>query len=338
MRKALFSGVAVAVLAVSACGGADESTSDSGTQQLTWAMQPSNPTNISFDLALQNGMGADHNLEIEEVTVTGGAANQIAAVQNGSADFFFATLDGLAAARAQGQSISFFCGQIRTFALPLMATPEMNLRTLEEMDGDWNATVQQFRGAKLGVPARGSSFELRTVEILNSGGLSAEDVTFVPVGIGQPVRAALESDQIDGLLSYPPDYMVLEDEGLATTVVDANVDGPEEFRDLFGVGFASTDNWIAENPDAVSALCETQKQVTEAIDSGDLDDAMREILPAEYGIPIGILDEVIASLKDDYYTPEIDEESVTKSIEMMEQGGALEPGAVTADDLIAASE
>ena len=86
-----------------------------------------------------------------------------------------------------------FCGLIAEQALPLFARPDLALSTFDDLEGNWDETVSQFDGLKIGVPARASSYELKAAAILASGGVAPEDVTFVAVGTDPAVVAAIYS-------------------------------------------------------------------------------------------------------------------------------------------------
>ena len=69
----------------------------------------------------------------------------------------------------------------------------------------WPAYMQDLKGKKLGVPARGSTLEIFASWMLTKAGLDPEkDVTFVATG-GVPTSfGALSSKQIDAVMSYDP--------------------------------------------------------------------------------------------------------------------------------------
>lgn len=66
------------------------------------------------------------------------------------------------------------------------------------------AVMQDFRGKKVGVTARGSGAEFQLVEMLKEAGMKAEDVTMVAVGAPNTAFPAIANKQIDGLILFAP--------------------------------------------------------------------------------------------------------------------------------------
>ena len=265
-------------------------------------------------------------ITLESLSVSGGNANQIAALVSGNADFYLGTIDGLASAVREGQGVRMFCGLITEQALPLFARPDLDLSTFDELEGNWNETVSQFDGLKIGVPARGSSYELRTAAILASGGVSPEDVTFVPVGIGPAVVAAIDAGQIDALLGYPFLPQQFTESGVMELIVDANADGPEKIRGQFSTGLISTAEWIESNADQASALCESIDPINDAVMDPANEEVVRSMLVENAVLSGPALDGAYDFVSDDFYGPEIPEEGVQKAVDIMVDAGSVEAG------------
>lgn len=331
-------GAVLLALTVSACGGgqgdATQSGGQSGHSTIKWAIQTGNPANIPLLMAEETGVLDKHGIKLQRVAVTGGGANQIAAAVSGSADFFLAVPDLVAASTQAGQDVNIFCGMIPNTPLPMVATPDSQLKTFGEL-GDWNATIQQFKGMKLGVPARGSAYELRTTAILESGGLSARDVTYIPVGVGPSVKAALQSGQVDGMLAYGFLPSQFEQEGLAEVITDANADGPASLAGHFSTGLAASGKWLADHPREAEALCSALSESAELIMQPEQKPTLERLLASEAGVTREQMDDAVAFVTDDYYSTEIDRAGVEKVLALLVEGGGLKPSpAVTYDDIV----
>ncbi len=68
----------------------------------------------------------------------------------------------------------------------------------------WPAFMQDFKGKKIGVPARGSVMEMITTWMFLKAGMKAEDVVFVAVGGPNTAYGALVSKQVDAIMMFEP--------------------------------------------------------------------------------------------------------------------------------------
>lgn len=66
------------------------------------------------------------------------------------------------------------------------------------------AVMQDFKGKKVGVTARGSAAEFQLVSMLKDAGMKAEDVTIVAVGAPNTAFPAIANKQIEGLVLFSP--------------------------------------------------------------------------------------------------------------------------------------
>ena len=71
-------------------------------------------------------------------------------------------------------------------------------------DKGWPAFMQDLKGRKVGVTARGSLMETTTTWMLLKAGMKAEDVTFVAVGGPNTAYGALVSKQVDAIMMFEP--------------------------------------------------------------------------------------------------------------------------------------
>ncbi len=71
-------------------------------------------------------------------------------------------------------------------------------------DKGYPAVMQDFKGKKVGVTARGSAAEFQLVEMLRGAKMTADDVTIVAVGAPNTAFPAISNKQIDGLILFTP--------------------------------------------------------------------------------------------------------------------------------------
>lgn len=78
-----------------------------------------------------------------------------------------------------------------------------NLETPNASKG-YPAVMQDFKGRKIGVTARGSAAEFQLVSLLKGAGMNADDVTIVAVGSPNTAYPAIANKQVDGLMLFTP--------------------------------------------------------------------------------------------------------------------------------------
>ena len=119
------------------------------------------------------------------------------------------------------------------------------------------AWVQDMKGKKIGVTARGSGVETATRFMLKKAGVNAEDVTFVAVGGPTTAIPALVNKQIDFASSFEPGATICEVTKQCKVVWRGDTD--RQPAELFaangaGAGLFLTQAYIDAHPDVVAAL------------------------------------------------------------------------------------
>lgn len=74
-------------------------------------------------------------------------------------------------------------------------------------------SIEALRGKRIGITQKGSTYEYMTGRLLESKGLSLDDVTLVPLGKLSAVMAALQSGQIDACILNEPNVTKAQSEG-----------------------------------------------------------------------------------------------------------------------------
>jgi NitT/TauT family transport system substrate-binding protein len=114
-----------------------------------------------------------------------------------------------------------------------------------------------LKGMKIGVSAPGSSTNFFVMYLLAKAGLKPTDASYIGVGIGPSVIAAVIKGEIDAMSNLDPMMTKLELDGQIKVVADTRTE--EGTRAIFGgsnpaaVLYAKQD-FIARNPNTVQAL------------------------------------------------------------------------------------
>jgi NitT/TauT family transport system substrate-binding protein len=114
-----------------------------------------------------------------------------------------------------------------------------------------------LKGMKIGVSAPGSSTNFFVMYLMAKAGLKPADASYIGVGIGPSVIAAIVRGEIDAVANLDPMMTKLELDGQIRVVADSRTE--EGTRAIFGgsnpaaVLYAKQD-FIARNPNTVQAL------------------------------------------------------------------------------------
>lgn len=119
------------------------------------------------------------------------------------------------------------------------------------------AVMQDFKGKKIGVTARGSGAEFQLVEMLKGAGMKAGDVTVVAVGAPNTAFPAIANKQIDGLVLFTPMDGFCEVSKACRVVVDSrNGVGPADVVKTSGAGvvLVAKADYLAKNAAALKGF------------------------------------------------------------------------------------
>ena len=127
----------------------------------------------------------------------------------------------------------------------------------------WPAFMQDFKGKRIGVPARGSAFEFYATWMLLKAGLQADDVTYVAVGAPNTAFGALTSKQVDALLMFEPAGAMCDVLKACKRIWTAATDPqPAEMYAMNGggAGLVFSQDYIDKNPQVIEAVIKALKE------------------------------------------------------------------------------
>jgi NitT/TauT family transport system substrate-binding protein len=107
-------------------------------------------------------------------------------------------------------------------------------------------TVADLRGKRIGTFSMGSAIIPVVRSHLKTAGVPPEQVTILPVGIGDQAAAALTSGKVDVLAMWDPAFAALETSGLKFRYLVH-----PQLKDVGNGGYFASDSFIKANPDAV---------------------------------------------------------------------------------------
>ncbi|MEX1166882.1 MAG: ABC transporter substrate-binding protein [Hydrogenophaga sp.] len=178
-------------------------------------------------------------LDIKEFFDQGAA---MAAVQSGAAHVFSGAFASLLVQPAQGANLASLLVQ----GVAPQIVFGVSQRTMKGLQ-----TARELRGRRIGVVALGSDSHRVARLVLNSGGLSEQDVRYLAMPNPASAQDAFLSGEIDALAYHDPLMTRLEQSGALRTLVDTRtVRGTQE---LFGGPLPSSclaakSAWLAAHP------------------------------------------------------------------------------------------
>jgi NitT/TauT family transport system substrate-binding protein len=202
-------------------------TNSAGAEQIRTAVPRASLNYLSIYIAEAKGFFRDEGLDNETIVIGGPAA--IAALVSGNVDFSGAGGSGLRAA-AKGAELKAIMYQTEKVTWYFVVHPSIK-------------RVTDLRGKKIGVGLIGDSEDRFSTMFVERGGLSAKDVTRIPMGTSSGARiAAIKAGSLHAAVLDPGGMIVAEKEGLSSLGF---------LGDLFPLpfqGYVVTDKKIAENP------------------------------------------------------------------------------------------
>jgi NitT/TauT family transport system substrate-binding protein len=185
-----------------------------------------------------------------EVTINDfrGGAQSLQALAGGSVDVVTGAYEHTIRMQTKGQDVRA--------VIELGRFPGIVLGVRKDRANAYNSPAD-LKGMKIGVSAPGSSTNFFVMYLLAKAGLKPTDASYIGVGIGPSVIAAILKGEIDAMSNLDPMMTKLELDGQIKVVADTRTE--EGTRAIFGgsnpaaVLYAKQD-FIARNPNTAQAL------------------------------------------------------------------------------------
>lgn len=156
--------------------------------------------NFLVRVANANGFCEKHGVKCELRTIPA-APLAIQTLLSGDIEIAYTPPEVLVQAVTKGADLKVIGSGGREPVFFLMAGT--SLETPNASKG-YPAVMQDFKGKKIGVTARGSGAEFQLLDMLKEAGMKADDVTIVGVGAPNTAFPAIANKQIDGLVLFTP--------------------------------------------------------------------------------------------------------------------------------------
>lgn len=189
--------------------------------------------NFLVRVANAQGLCEKHGLRCELRTIPQ-APLALQALLAGDIEVAFTPPEVLLQAVGKGADLKVIGSGARSPTFFLMASA--HLPTPRAAQG-YPALMQDFKGRRIGVTARGSAAEFQLVSLLQGAGMQAGDVTIVAVGSPNTAFPAIAQKQVDGLMLFSPMDGFCEVTQACRVVLDPRRgQGPSDVVDTNGAG------------------------------------------------------------------------------------------------------
>lgn len=332
-RAARMVGASWAVLALAACGGVGEFGAQSAGDGVTLGYQGKMSV-LAALVAEDQGIFEGRGVAVEFMEFTSIPA-MTTAVAEGQLDVAFTTPVTITqynqgATGAQMRMLSACC------KFQYTAVANQGSAIAPSRDGNWLDAVRTWRGATIGVPALGGSYDILTRNLLREAGLDPErDVSIVAVATGQPAVSALQVGSADVVISDRSGAAVTLDAGIGRIVFDLQSgDGPASLRRSVVSGYvARADGLDGENADDLVAFRDSLEDARRFILDPANEVAVKAAITEAMGLGPEATDLLYGSI--DQYDIALDRETVEASSAAYIEEGLL-PQGFTYDGLVLA--
>ncbi|MEM5385431.1 ABC transporter substrate-binding protein [Paraburkholderia phymatum] len=223
--------------------------------------------------AQQLGFFKDEGLDVTLEDFAGGS-KALEAVVGGSADVGAGAYEHTIFMQAKSQ-------HYRAFVL-MGRAPQIVVAVTKEKAGTLK-TLADFKGAKVGVSAPGSSTDLVLTVALRKAGVQRSDISVIGVGSGATVISAVSNGQVDALSNVDPMMTKLQRSGNIKVLVDTRtVKGTQE---VFGgtmpaATLYAPDSFIQKYPKTTQALANAIVRADRWLQTASDADIVKMVPPA----------------------------------------------------------
>ncbi len=229
---------------------------------------------LPLTIAEQLGYFTDEGLSVEISDFPGGSKS-LQALMGHSVDVVSGAFEHTIVMQTLAQKVQAFVLQGTNPGISL------GIATARAAAYSW---PKDLKGMKVGVTAPGSSTQMLVNHLLNSVGLTPDDVSIVGVGTGAQAVAAMRGGELDAISNVDPVMMLLEKQGLIRIVAETTtVQGAKQ---VFGGSLPAAClyarmQFIQDNPGTVQALANAMVRSLQWLRKSTPED-VAAVVPPEY--------------------------------------------------------
>lgn len=279
-------------------------------------------SNLPPIIAVQEGIFAEHGLEVEFVPLQGSAL--LSSIVSGSVDFFSQAPQLAATASQQGADLRFFCGNVPSNWTSVMAPVESDLPSTAD-GASWEEVMQALEGKRVGLAALGATQEFWIRALADEAGADVNTMTLTPIGVGPAAIAALDGGQIDAFLGYPFLEQQLVARGDVEVLFPFAEEGPLAGEMI--TGWIGAGEWLDANAATATAICDSLGEAMAFFQDEGNRDTVDAVLEQQFGIAdAGVREEVLDGGVLDVFDPELHCDRLEQAVSVFSEFGAAAAG------------
>lgn len=205
-------------------------------------------------LAKAKGIFQKNGLDFEYVEIDSGKLG-VASLLSGNVQFVDLGVDDIVALQKEGKDPVLIYSMVNSLTMDLVVRNDVLKRLNVTPASSLDSKLKALRGLTFGITRPGAVTQLFPQYLLRKAGYSPErDATFVQVGGGQALVAAMKSKRIEAFMLSAPAPYILEKDGDGTVLLKNSAgQGPKEFADFAFESIAVMKSWANANPATVEA-------------------------------------------------------------------------------------
>lgn len=249
-----FACAAAALAFVAFAGQAEAQTPRANGETVGIQNYASTTGNMHAIVAKEKGFCEKYNFKCEIKTINSTSLG-LQALVGKTIDFTQGGADLVGAAVVAGADVVIVGTSLPANVLAVSVRTDVPLPNRSK---GYPAMMQDFKGKRIGVAARGTSSEKYFNAMLKDGGLKPEDVTYVAVGAPNTTYTALAiGKQVDAAVMYQPLTQLCQFNKTCETVIDMTIgEGPKSLAATIGANviFAARREMVESNPKLMEAF------------------------------------------------------------------------------------
>ena len=290
---------------------------EAGHATLRIQQYPGSAIGFTEWVAVAKGFCAKEGITCQLVNVPSSPLG-LAALASNSLDIALTSTDVAIESASRGNDVQIVVDDTPGSIWTLGVRPGISLPHLKD---HYPAVMQDIKGLKLGVTARGSAAELITRVLFSGAGMSPDSATYVAVGSPGTAYQALVGGKVDADMMFWPGQIICETEKTCVAAVDlTRGEGPPEIKSLNGayLPFVAERSYIAAHPAAINAFIRAIEEASAWVKDPKNRNDLYKIVSVQLKLGSGIAnpDKVLHAIVD-RMAPEFDAHVDRKAVAAM---------------------
>jgi NitT/TauT family transport system substrate-binding protein len=212
-------------------------------------------------LAQAKGFFKQNGVDWEYVEIDSGKLG-VSALLSGNVQFVDLGVDDVAGLQKEGKDPVLVYSMVNALTMDLVIRDDVLQKLGVTPSSPLDAKLKALKGLTFGITRPGAVTQLFPQYLLRKAGYDAEkDATFVQIGGGQALVAAMKAKRIDAFMLSAPAPYILERDKVGTVVLKNSAgQGPTEFANFAFESIAALKSWAQQNSRVVGAYVKALNQ------------------------------------------------------------------------------